>query len=170
MEAADGLAYGYVPTLLAGELLGHEEGLREEALYLPRTRDGLPVFLRQFLNAQDGDDVLQIAIALEHLLNASRGVIVLLANDCGFKDSRVGGQRVDRRVQGLLGQRTVERNHGVEVSERRHDTGVGVVVGGNVDGLERGNRAGGARSDPLLEVTHLGAQGRLVPDRGGHPP
>ena len=66
------------------------------------------VFLGQLFDAEDGDDVLKVAVPLEHLLHASRRVIVLLANDCRFKDSRVGRQRVDSRVQGLLGQRSVE--------------------------------------------------------------
>ena len=43
----------------AGEHFSHMERLRQEALDLARTRNGQLVFFRQFIHAQDGDDVLQ---------------------------------------------------------------------------------------------------------------
>src|ERR1022692_1614560 len=53
----------------ARELLGHVEGLREEALDLARARNGELVLVRQLVDAQDGDDVLQIFVALQHALH-----------------------------------------------------------------------------------------------------
>ena len=46
---------------------------------------------------------------------------------------------------------------------------VGEVVRGHVDRLDRGDRSLARGGDPLLELAHLGLQGRLVADRGGHP-
>src|SRR5438874_1676691 len=43
----------------AGEHFGDVEGLRQEALDLARPRDGQPILFRQFVHAEDRDDVLQ---------------------------------------------------------------------------------------------------------------
>jgi hypothetical protein len=42
-----------------GEHFSHEERLRQEALDLAGAGHGQLVFFRQFVHAQDGDDVLQ---------------------------------------------------------------------------------------------------------------
>jgi hypothetical protein len=42
-----------------GELLGHEERLRQEALDLAGARHDQLVLFGQFVHAEDGDDVLQ---------------------------------------------------------------------------------------------------------------
>ena len=60
--------------------------------------------------------------------------------------------------------------HGrVEVGEHRERGRVGEVVRRDVDGLEGGDRTLLGRGDPLLQRAHLGAEGRLVADLGGHP-
>ena len=64
----------------------------------------------------------------------------------------------------------VRHRGGVEVGEHRRRSRVGEVVGRHVDRLDRGDRALAGRRDSLLEVAHLRLQGRLVADRGGHPP
>src|SRR5262249_23775604 len=46
------------------ERLGHDERLRQELLDAPRPVDDLLVLLAQLLDAEDGDDVLQLAVAL----------------------------------------------------------------------------------------------------------
>ena len=56
----------------------------------------------------------------------------------------------------------------VEVRERRRRRRVGVVVGGHVDRLHRGDRALLGRGDALLQLAHLGQQRRLVADRRRH--
>ena len=45
---------------------------------------------------------------------------------------------------------------------------VGEVVGGHVDRLHRGDRAGARRGDPLLQLAHLGGERRLVADGARH--
>src|ERR1700751_5051805 len=49
-----------LPAPAAGELLGDEQRLREEALGLARPRDRLLVLVGELVDAEDGDDVLQL--------------------------------------------------------------------------------------------------------------
>ena len=56
----------------------------------------------------------------------------------------------------------------VQVRERGRRRRIGVVVGGHVNRLHRGDRALLRRRDSLLEVAHLAQQRRLVADRRRH--
>src|SRR3972149_3026767 len=64
LETLDGVLERHVLALLAGEVLGHREGLRQEALDLARPRHGELVLRRELVHAQDRDDVAQLLIAL----------------------------------------------------------------------------------------------------------
>ena len=55
-----------------GEHLADEERLREEPLDLPGPGHDDLVFLGQLVEAEDGDDVLELLVALEHLGDAER--------------------------------------------------------------------------------------------------
>src|SRR5687767_8352842 len=59
LEPADGVRDRHVLPLEAGELLGHEERLREKALDLARARHGQLVVLGELVDAENRDDVLQ---------------------------------------------------------------------------------------------------------------
>jgi hypothetical protein len=74
-------------------------------------------------------------------------------------------ERIDRRVDAQRGDLPIEHDGGVEVSEGGRGRRIGQVVGGHVDGLNRGDRAGLGRGDALLQHTHLFGEGRLVADR-----
>src|SRR6516225_6825195 len=65
LEARDGVLDLDVLAGRAGERLGDEERLREEALDLARARHGDLVVLGELVHAEDGDDVLQVAVLLE---------------------------------------------------------------------------------------------------------
>ena len=67
------------------------------------------------------------------------------------------------------GDLPLEHRRGVKVRERRRRRRVGVVVGGHVDGLHRGDRAALGRGDALLELAHFGGERRLVTDGAGDP-
>src|SRR6266545_1474992 len=67
VEGGDGLLQRYGLAGHPGELLGHVERLRQEALDLAGAVDGDPVLLRQLVDAQDRDDVLELVVALEDL-------------------------------------------------------------------------------------------------------
>ena len=91
---------------LAGELLGDRERLREEALDLARARNDHLVVVRELLHAEDRDDVLQVLVPLEDELHVARGAVVLGAEHVGVEDARRRGQRVDRRIDPELRERT----------------------------------------------------------------
>src|SRR3954468_1367255 len=59
-EAADRLRNRHVLAGAAGELFGDEERLREEALDLAGPGDRLAVLVGKLVDAEDGDDVLQL--------------------------------------------------------------------------------------------------------------
>src|SRR3954465_2009472 len=103
----------------AGERLGDVERLRQEALDLARALDGDLVLVGELVDAEDRDDVLQLAVALQDLLDLRGDVVVLLADDVGLEDRRRRVQRVHRRVDALLGDRARQRRGGVEVREHR---------------------------------------------------
>src|SRR5437868_14207625 len=65
LEAAYGVGDLDELAFEACELLGDEEGLREEALNLARARDYKLVLLGQLVEAEDGDDVLQVFVAVQ---------------------------------------------------------------------------------------------------------
>ena len=52
--------------------------------------------------------------------------------------------------------------------ERCRHTGIRIVVGGHVDGLDGGDRAFVGRRDALFESPHFRSEGRLVAHRGRH--
>ena len=145
-----------------------KNGCERKRSILRARDDRLLVLVGELVDAEDGDDVLQLLVALQHLLDLGRGAVVLLADDVGLEDRRGRVERVDGRVDPLLGDRARERRGRVEVGEHRGRGRVGEVVGGDVDRLHRGDRAALGRGDPLLQFAHLGLQRRLVADRGGH--
>src|SRR6185295_12025877 len=69
VEGADGVLARGVVAGEAGELLGDVERLREEALDLARPPDDDLVLFRQLVDAEDGDDVLQVLVPLQDLLH-----------------------------------------------------------------------------------------------------
>ena len=107
-------------------------------------------------------------VALQDLLDPVGDVVVLLAEDVRLEDRRRRVERVDRRVDALLGDRPREHRRRVEVGEHRRRRRVGEVVGRDVDRLHRGDRALARRGDALLQLAHLRLQRRLVADLRGH--
>src|SRR3954471_12278449 len=90
LEALDGVLQRYVLARLAGEVLRHGEGLRQEALDLARAGDGQLVLGRELVHAEDGDDVAQLLVALQRRLHGARRAVVLLAN--GVRIDLTGGR------------------------------------------------------------------------------
>ena len=97
LKPADGLLERHVLAGRSGELLRHEEGLREEPLDLPRAGDDELVVLGELVHAEDGDDVLEVLVFLENELDVAGDLVVLLADDLRVEDPRGGVERVDRR-------------------------------------------------------------------------
>ena len=107
---------------------------------------------RQLVDAEDRDDVLQFAVALEDLLHAAGDVVVLLADVLRVEDAAVRRQRVDGRVDALLGDRPFEVDERVEVPK--------VVAGAGSVGSSAGTYTACTevmapfvrRGDPLLQA------------------
>ena len=55
--------------------------LAKESLNFAGSHNRQLIFGAQFIHAEDCDDVLQIAIALQHSLNASRDIVMIFADD-----------------------------------------------------------------------------------------
>src|SRR5829696_3193627 len=89
----------------AGELLGHEERLRQETLHLAGALHGQLVLVRELVDSEDGDDVLQLLVALQDLAHLVRDPEVLLPHDVRLQDRGGGVERIDGRVDPLLRDR-----------------------------------------------------------------
>src|SRR4029453_16563063 len=76
LEAANRVGNHDVLAIKTSELLGNEEGLREELLNLPRARHRELVLLGKLVDPEDGDDVLQIFVALQNLFDGACHAIV----------------------------------------------------------------------------------------------
>src|SRR5215213_6909823 len=169
LEGADGAFQLHELARHARKLLGHEERLREEALYPARPVDDDLVLLGELLHTEDVDDVLQLLVALHNVLHPLGHLVVLVADDARVQNRRNRVQGVDRRVDALLGQVTRQLHRRVEVGERGERGRVCVVVRRDKDRLEARDRALLCRGDPLLKRAHLGCERRLVADLRGHP-
>src|SRR5699024_4141592 len=169
LEGGDGLLQRHEHARVAGELLGHEHVLRQEALQATGPVDDDLVLFGQLVHTEDRDLVLQVVVALQDLLDPLGHVVVLLAHVLRVEDARCGGQRVHRRVNTLLRDRPGKLGRRVQVGERGRRGGVGVVVRGDVDRLHRGDRVASRGGDSLLQLAHLVRQVGLVTHRRGHP-
>src|SRR4029077_12815413 len=150
------------------ELLGHVERLRQETLYLsPRTHGKLVVFA-ELVDTKNRDDVLQILISLQRLLHRLRDVVVFLADNARIENARCRSQRIYRGINSNLSQSARKHGGRVEVSKRRRRSGIGQVVGGNVNRLHRSDRAFLRRCNALLQFAHFCRQIRLIDYSAGH--
>ncbi len=59
------------------------------------------ILLAQLIDAEDGDDVLQVLIALKRLLHLAGDVVMLFAHDQRVQDATGRTQRIDRREEPL---------------------------------------------------------------------
>src|SRR5699024_7112079 len=82
--------------------------------------------------------------------------------------TRRRGQWVHSWVDTLGSNCTVKLGGCIQVSECRRWSWVGVVIGRDVNGLQRRNRLTLGRGNALLENTHLISQGWLVANGGRH--
>ncbi len=150
----------------AGEGLGHEERLAQEALDLAGARHGQLVLFGELVHAQNRDDVLQRLVALQDLLHAAGDVVVLFADDVGREHARGRVERVHRRVDALLGDaRGSARSCASRWANEVAGAGSVKSSAGHVDGLHRGDRALVGGGDALLQRAHVGRQRRLITHR-----
>ena len=91
------------------------ERLREETLGTACARYHQLVLVGKLVDTEDGDDILKLVVLLEELLDGLGGVVVVLADDVGVKDSRGRLQGVYGRVDTQL--RNLTRKHRGSVKE-----------------------------------------------------
>ena len=152
----------------SGELAGDKEGLGEEVSDPSCPVDGELVLLGELVDAKNCDDVLEILVLLEDRLDASCDVVVLLADDVGIEEVAGGGQGIDGGIEAKGGDGTVEDGLGVEMAEGGRRGGIGQIVRRDIDGLDGGDGTVLGGGDALLELSHLGSEGRLIADGGRH--
>ena len=111
---------------------------------------------------------MQVFVALQHPLHAASRIVVILADDAGIENAGSRGERVHRGEDRFFENGAVERNRRVEVREGRDRSRVGVIVGGNVDGLHGGDRTALGRGDAFLQFAHFRGEGWLVTDGARH--
>src|SRR4029077_8569514 len=96
-EAAHRVCNLHIASLQAGKLLGNVKRLREELLNFARARHDYFLVFAEFIDTQNGNDVLQVIISLQNFLYALGHIVVLLPDDSGIENARGGSQRINRR-------------------------------------------------------------------------
>jgi len=144
------------------------EALAQEALHLAGAADGPLVLFAQLVHAHDGNDVLQLLVALQHLLDGTGDLVVLLTHDLRAEDAAGGVQRVHSGVDALRCDVTAQNCGGIQVGKGGGRGRVRQVVGRHINGLHRGDGTLPGGGDALLQSTHLRSQGRLVAHSRGH--
>jgi hypothetical protein len=82
-----------------------------------RARRRLLVLLRQLVHAEDGDDVLEVPVALEDALHTAGDAVVLPRRRCGGRGFGCGVEGVHGGVDAQLHDLAREHGGGVEVGE-----------------------------------------------------
>ena len=102
LEGAQGVLQLHEAALQPGEGLSHGEGLGEELLHPAGPLHRLLVVLAELLHAQDGDDVLELPVALQELLHRPGDLVVALPHHVGLQNPGGGLQGVHGGVDALL--------------------------------------------------------------------
>ena len=151
------------------------ERLRQEAFDLAGACDRDLVVFRQFVHAQNGDDVLQRLVLLQDRLNLAGDVVMLLADHARVEQARVGVERIHRREDRLFEYGARQNGLRIQMCEGRGGRRVGQIVGRNVNGLHGRDRTLGRRRDAFLQRAHVGGERRLIAhggrnaaEQGGH--
>ena len=84
-----------VLALEAGKLLADEERLREETLDLTGTGNGFLILFAKLVEAENGDNVLQVLVTLQNLLDRLGRVVMLVADDRAGREY-ASSKRADR--------------------------------------------------------------------------
>ena len=155
MESLNGVSSRNIFARCSGEDFSNVEWLRKELLHLTCTINSLLILRRQLVETKNRDDVLQVLVALQHVLHTTRTLIVLFANDRWVEGVGDRSERIHRRIDTKLSDRTLENDSGVQVSEGIGWRRVSQIIRRDVNSLERSNRTLLSRGNTLLKVTHF---------------
>ncbi len=92
---------------------------------------------------------------------------MLVTDDLRVKRAGGGVQRVNSRIDTHFRNGTVQHRGRVKMGEGRGGRRIGQVIGGDVNGLHRGDRTLLGRGDAFLQRAHFRRQCRLVAHGGG---
>ena len=162
VKATDRFGQRYVFSWRVRKHLGNKERLRQEFLNLASADHCLLVILGKLVHSQDRDDVLQLLVALQYCLDATRTVVMFLTDDVRVENTRGRVERVNGGVDAQLGNISRQYECRVQMRERSRRRRIGQVICRDIDSLERGNRASLRRCNALLEDAHFLGQRRLV--------
>src|SRR5688572_24897006 len=74
-KTSNSVFQGYVSARNAAEDFGHMERLGEEALDAARPRYSLLICIAEFFHTQNGDDILQVFVALQYPLDLASHLV-----------------------------------------------------------------------------------------------
>ncbi len=154
---------------MPGELLGGEERLRQEPFEPPGPEDRLLILLRQFLQSEHRDDVLEILVLRERRADRLGDAVMPLACDLRGEHAGLRLKRLDGRIKALAGPFSRQYDGRGQVPERVDGRRVGEIIRRHVDRLDRRDCARRRAANPLFEFRQLGLQRRLVADPRGQP-
>src|SRR6478672_8114745 len=86
-EASNRIFQFHILSLQARKLFGYVERLREEPLNLSSARDNQLIFVGQFIETQNRNDVLQIFVTLQYSFHILCCVVVLFTQDSRIENS-----------------------------------------------------------------------------------
>ena len=170
LEPGNGVFQLHIFPLAPGKLFSHEKRLGKIFLHFSRSRHRLFILIGEFFHTQNGDDVLEVFVALQKFLHAARYRIVAFTDDLRVENSRVGIERIDGRINAQFRKGAREHHRRIQVSERRGRSWIRQVVSRYIHRLHRCDGAFLGRGDPLLQTAHLFRKRRLITDCGGNAP
>src|SRR5258708_34847607 len=110
LETTYSVCNWHVLAFTSGKGLCHCHRLREEFLHLAGTGYSELIFVRQLINAQNSNDILQVFVALQDFLHATRGVVVFLTDDLSVEKAAGRGKRINGREDALFRDRTLKHD------------------------------------------------------------
>src|SRR6266702_6558989 len=107
------------------------------------------------MNTENGDDVLQVFVALQHFLDTASNIVVFFTDHLWIEQTAGGGQRINGGIDTLLKDGSLQHNGRVEVGKGCGWSRVSIVVSRAINSLPRGYSTALARGDALLHFAHL---------------
>ena len=123
----------------------------------------------QLFDAEQRDDLLQVAIVGDGFADILRNAVMGLADKARVEQARSRGKGVHRRIHAFACHVAGQDDGGIEMAENLGHGRVGKVVRGHIDRLDRSDGGSGHRGDAFLELGDFAGQGGLVADARRQP-
>ena len=100
LKAGNGVLQGHIAARLACKLFSNSKRLAQETLDLTGPGDCQLIFFRQFVDTEDGDDILKVVILLQDFLYFTGCLVVIFADDVRVEDT---GRGIEARTEPACG-------------------------------------------------------------------